>query len=232
MPALRSFTGYFYPGFLLHTLYFCRRSIDRIQVKKPWLYAFVKRAVFYNDTIILAAIMASEKLALIINSIPAVTASDDEIYRHWLAISDPQYFSYVTQYSAFDVQAARELGYYGYDTKPFKQYLSLKTTKDYLRRLMVPDGQEHIKWTSALVKRTEKFLEKNDYPMIFIYGAIDPWTASGVTDPKFFKGKENMHLFNDEGNSHRAKIGNVSAKNRNEILRLLTEWLGEQPFVQ
>ena len=30
------------------------------------------------------------------------------------------------------MQAAKELGYYGYDIKPFKKYLTIKSSRDYL----------------------------------------------------------------------------------------------------
>jgi hypothetical protein len=166
-----------------------------------------------------------------INSIPATTADDQTLFGHLLQISDPMYFSYITQYSAFDVQAARELGYYGYDPKPFKPYLTLKTTKDYLRRLMVPDGQENIKFRKDLYNKTRKFLLASDPRMIFIYGSIDPWTASGVTDPAYFKNKANLKCFVEQGGSHRTKIGNMSPSNRDRILRLLSQWL-EEPAAQ
>ena len=58
-----------------------------------------------------------------ISSIPATTASDDEIFSHLLAISEPGYFTADSPNASFFVQAARELGYYGYDVQPFKQYL-------------------------------------------------------------------------------------------------------------
>ena len=63
-----------------------------------------------------------------ISKIPAVTASDDEIFAHLLDISNPDYFIADSPTASFFVQAARELGYYGYDIKPFKKYLSIKSS--------------------------------------------------------------------------------------------------------
>ena len=48
---------------------------------------------------------------------------------HLLAISDPSYFTTDSTNASFFVQAARELGYYGYDTRPFKKYLSINPAK-------------------------------------------------------------------------------------------------------
>lgn len=57
---------------------------------------------------------------------------------------EPDYFSNQNPYFSFDVQAAKELGYYGYYTKPFKRYLSIKTAKGYLHRLMLPKDAENV----------------------------------------------------------------------------------------
>ena len=67
-----------------------------------------------------------------VSSIPATTASDDEIFAHLLGISNPDYFIADSPTASFFVQAARELGYYGYDTKPFKKYLSIPVSYTHL----------------------------------------------------------------------------------------------------
>lgn len=162
-----------------------------------------------------------------INSIPSTDADNQTLFSHLIGIADPMYFSYITPYSAFDVQAARELGYYGYDIEPFKPYLTIKTAKDYLRRLMVPEGQENIKFQKALYEKTRKFLLKNDLKMIFIYGSNDPWTASGATDKAYFEGKKNMKCFIEPGGCHKAKIGTMPEETRQEILTLIGNWLEE-----
>lgn len=64
-----------------------------------------------------------------VDQIPAITASDDELFKHLLAISEPSYFEEEGANTSFFVQAARELGYYGYDIRPFKNILPLKPVK-------------------------------------------------------------------------------------------------------
>ncbi len=86
----------------------------------------------------------------------------------------------------------RELGYYGYDTKPFKKYLSIQSSKGYLHRLMLPEELKDMPFDKTLSKKITKFLKENDPKMIFIYGQNDPWTAAGVT---WLKGKKNIHVF-------------------------------------
>lgn len=77
-----------------------------------------------------------------INKIPAREADDKTVFDYWINMCEPDYFTNYNATASFDVQAARELGYYGYYTKPFKKYLSIKTAKGYLKKLMVPKGAE------------------------------------------------------------------------------------------
>ena len=53
-------------------------------------------------------------------------------------ISGPDYFAENQPNISFFVQAARELGYYGYDTKPFRKYLTIDSSRGYLNRIMLP----------------------------------------------------------------------------------------------
>ena len=135
---------------------------------------------------------------------PCHHASDDEIFAHLLDISNPDYFIADSPTASFFVQAARELGYYGYDTKPFKKYLSIQSSKGYLHRLMLPEELKDMPFDKTLSKKITKFLKENDPKMIFIYGQNDPWTAAGVT---WLKGKKNIHVFVEPGGS----IGHASA---------------------
>ena len=157
-----------------------------------------------------------------IGSIPAATASDDELFAHLLAISAPDYFVADSPTTPFFVQAARELGYYGYDTKPFKKYLSIKSSKGYLRRLMLPEELKEMPFDKTLSRKITKFLKENDPKMIFIYGENDPWTAAGVT---WLKEKRNIHVFIEPGGSHRARIGTLPETEKKEVMRLMKEWL-------
>jgi hypothetical protein len=125
----------------------------------------------------------------------------------------------------FFVQAARELGYYGYSTKGLEDVCDLKSTKGYLNRLMLPKELSNIKFDKSLYKRTVKFLEKNDPTHIFIYGEIDPWTASGVAGWLDCSNKENMRVYVQPRGSHTARISNMPENTKNEIISIITNWL-------
>ena len=157
-----------------------------------------------------------------ISSIPATTASDDEIFSHLLAISEPGYFTADSPNASFFVQAARELGYYGYDVQPFKQYLSIQSSEGYLHRLMLPEELKDMPFDNTLSKKITKFLKKQDPKMIFIYGQNDPWTAAGVT---WLKNKKNIHVFIQPNGSHLARINTLPEAEKAKVMELINEWL-------
>jgi len=157
-----------------------------------------------------------------LDKIPALNASNEEIFNHFIAMIEPDYFSKQTPYTSFNVQAARELGYYGYDIKPFRKYMSLKNSKDYLRRLMLPDELKNIRFDNTLHKRVMKFIKNNDPKMLFVYGGIDPWGASGCT---WIKGKKNIKVYVQPDGSHRTRILTMKPDVQKEIIDTLKFWL-------
>lgn len=159
-----------------------------------------------------------------ISTIPASDSSDEVLFKHLMEISEPGYFDLQTSTASFFVQAARELGYYGYDTRPFKKYLTIKSSKDYLRRLMLPEELREMPFDKTLSRRIKKFLKKEDPKMIFIYGQNDPWTAAGVT---WLKGKKNIHVFIQPGGSHLARINTLTEEQQQEAKQLLKQWMEE-----
>ncbi len=157
-----------------------------------------------------------------LDKIPALNAKNEEIFNHFITMIEPDYFSKQTPYTSFNVQAARELGYYGYDIKPFRKYMSLKSSRDYLRRLMLPDELRNIHFDKKLYKNVMKFLKKNDPRMLFIYGGIDPWSASGCT---WIKDKKNIKVYVQPDGSHRTRISTMQPDVQKEIIDRLKFWL-------
>ena len=161
-----------------------------------------------------------------VSTIPANNASDDEIYKHFMAISEPSYFAKGGGNESFFVQAARELGYYGYDIRPFKQYLSITSSKGYLKKLMLPDDAKEIKFDKTLSKKITKFLKKNDPKILFVYGEIDPWSAAATTWLNTDK-KENVHIFVEPRGSHLARINTLPEDMKQKAISILKKWLEE-----
>ena len=161
-----------------------------------------------------------------VSTIPANDADDDAIYKHFMAISEPSYFAKGGGNESFFVQAARELGYYGYDIRPFKKYLSIKSSKGYLKKLMLPEDAKHIKFDKTLSKKITKFLKKNDPKMVFIYGEIDPWSAAAPFWLDTSK-KQNMHIFVEPRGSQRARINTLPEEMKQEAISIIKGWLEE-----
>ena len=162
-----------------------------------------------------------------VSSIPELTSDeDDEVWFDCLMkVSSPDYFAYPSQYMPFDVQAAKELGYYGYSLKSIKKWTSLKSTKGYLKKMWLPDSLRKYDFDPALYKRTVKYLKKEDPKHIFIYGEIDPWSSSGVCTWLNCKKKKNMRVYVQPRGSHKARINTMPERMKTEIINRLTNWL-------
>lgn len=159
-----------------------------------------------------------------LSTIPDSKAETQELFNHLMVISEPSYFAENQPNVSFFVQAARELGYYGYDTKPFRNYLSIESSKDYLHRIMLPEGID-ITFNPALHDKIMAFLEENDPKMIFIYGGNDPWTSAGITH---LKGKKNMMTAIQPGGSHLARINTLPKELQEKVINRIKKWLEEE----
>lgn len=164
-----------------------------------------------------------------VSEIPSSKDSDEVWFEHLMKVSGPDYFSVPGRYLSFNMQALRELGYYGYEIDPdFKKYCSISSTKDYLRRLMIPESMgewRNVSFDPTLYNKTVEYLKNNDPKHIFIYGEIDPWTASGIAGWLDCSGKQNMRVYVQPRGSHKARIGNMPEDMKAEIMERLNGWL-------
>ena len=154
------------------------------------------------------------------STIPAVTESDDVLFKYFVDAVGPDYFQSWDDNAPFFVQAAKELGYYGYDTKPYKKLLKIKSSKGYLRKIFLPGGKK-FKFDKTLYKNLTNFVATTDNKMMFIYGEWDPWSSVRPLNP----GHDNIKFFIAPGGSHRARISNLPPEMRDEAIKTLKEWL-------
>ena len=153
--------------------------------------------------------------------IPANSATTEVLFKHLTEISGPDYFATGQPTQAFFIQAARELGYYGYDIEPFKDLLFIRTAKDYLQRIMLPEGIT-IQFQPELYKKLTNFIETSDPRLIFVYGEYDPWTSVGITK---LDGKKNMFVAIQPKGSHRARINTLPDSLRDKVIQTIKLWL-------
>lgn len=157
-----------------------------------------------------------------IKNIPPLDSDDKMLFDHLIDVSGPDYFSNAKPNASFYVQAARELGYYGYDTKPFQKYLSIQTAEGYMEKIMMPVMEKPVTFDIALYNKIYNFLKDNDPKMIWIYGEVDPWSATRAPS---FKGKVNEQIYIQPGGSHRSRIGNMPEDMKAKIISQLNAWL-------
>lgn len=159
-----------------------------------------------------------------VDRIPATDAPDSVIYNHFMQVSDPSYFAVngMEAIRPFFVQAAKELGYYGYETESFGSLLTIENADDYLEEVMLPEGMT-FEFVPETNQQVFDYIEDNDPKVILIYGEYDPWSASGVT----FENKENMLKIVNPGGSHATRIRNLPDSLRQVVLDRLELWLEE-----
>ncbi|MFB6319798.1 S28 family serine protease [Saccharicrinis sp. FJH54] len=156
-----------------------------------------------------------------VKAIPSTDAPDSVIFKNFVEVSSPDYFSIEgsEKYVSFFVQAAHELGYYGYDTRPFKQYLVMKDAHNYLLDYFLKDIYQP-RWLKTMEWANKK-VQKDGDKMLFIYGAWDPWSA-----PAYVKGdrKDQLVIYKRHG-SHRARINNLPYCKKKKAIRTLKKWI-------
>lgn len=158
-----------------------------------------------------------------ISVIPGRSSNTQMLFDHLMDISGPDYFAENQSFRSFNVQASRELGYYGYDTAPLRKLLSIKSAEGYFNRIMLPKGVE-TNFDPTLYNKVKTFWEQNDPKMIFIYGEIDPWSATRVPD---LEGKKNFQIYIQPRGSHRARIGTMPEEMQIKIIGQINQWLAE-----
>lgn len=155
-------------------------------------------------------------------------AANDSTVLHTLTdYVDPGYFSLQSSYQPFIMQACTDLGYYSYDIRPFKPWISLKTTRRYMERVMLPEGNDTLRYTKALYRRTLRFLRHNDPQMVFIYGEIDPWSSIGIRRMPLLAHKKHIRVYTLSGGSHKTRIANFPRQTREEIKRTIQAMMAD-----
>lgn len=160
-----------------------------------------------------------------VSTIPSAESDNQTWFNNMMEVASPDYFAYPNKFMPFDVQASRELGYYGYSLKAIKKWASVKNTKGYLKDLLLPENLRKYDFDKRLYDRTVKFLKEEDPTHIFIYGEIDPWSASGVCTWLDCSKKENMRVYVQPRGSHKARINNMPADMKKEIVDRLSAWM-------
>jgi hypothetical protein len=155
--------------------------------------------------------------------LPGSEATAKELYDMMIPVTDLMWFSDfgLKQFLPHYHQAMTEMGYYGYDPKPFSKYLA---DKDYITWdfALTPYGLDTTFNPKTLPFLHQFVQDKGDH-MLYIYGELDTWTATGVTA---ITGKADALVMILKGGHHGAGIRAFPADEKQRIYDTLTRWLG------
>ena len=157
------------------------------------------------------------------NEIPSNNSTIEEISAYFISVSDPTFFSdnAIKNYGSHYYQSATEMGYYGYETSEFKDYLIDITTDSNPMALFYPFEMTE-QFNPQLLKHLNLWLETKGDKLIYIYGGNDTWSASAVpynpnVDSEWFMMKGKHH-----GN---ARVKYMTKDDQKRFISTLEEWL-------
>ncbi|MFT5779233.1 MAG: hypothetical protein ACI837_002190 [Crocinitomicaceae bacterium] len=155
--------------------------------------------------------------------IPKSNATDEEILDHVLSVSGVSFFEKdgVEKQRSFFWAALTEMGIYGYESAPFKEYLTQK--ENYLFDFTLPNGKTPV-YSKLPMKNVNDFIQNRAENMIFIYGELDTWSATGVQLSESAK-ERGLRKFVAKNAHHGTRIKSFPAGEREAILRIINSWV-------
>lgn len=156
--------------------------------------------------------------------IPSKTATIEEITEYFLSVSDLTLFSdeSIQQLSSHYYQSATEMGYYGYETSEFKDYLTELPTDSNPMSLFFPFEMTD-KFDSQLLDEVNLWLKTEGDKFVYIYGGIDTWSASAVPP----NDNVDSEWFILPGKHHgNARIESMTSAEKERLIEILERWLG------
>ena len=143
-------------------------------------------------------------------------------FNYFIKICPPDYFDIESGKSTFPffVQALKQLGYYGYNPKPFKGLMELTNTKGYINKLFMP-AKSLFSYDPAMSLFVRNYLIKDAQKILLIYGGSDPWTASAVNT----RGNHKILKIVQPYGSHRSRIGTLPLSLRRKAMNTLEKWM-------
>ncbi|MDR1756420.1 MAG: peptidase [Culturomica sp.] len=154
-------------------------------------------------------------------SIPDPEDDPELIADHLLQVSDPSFFDdkHLAERQPFFYTAFTETGLYDYNVKPFRKFLPDKENITFAFAL--PPGAERKPFNKTQMEEINRWLQTDAEKMLFIYGGLDPWTATAVDLKQ--NGKCQKYL--QGGAHHGCRIATFEGPSKMGILETLKEWL-------
>lgn len=157
------------------------------------------------------------------NEIPGKASETQEILSHLLEVSGLSFFESqgVEELRPYFWAALTQEGIYGYLHEPFEKYLSQQST--YTFDFAFPEGIS-LEFDPEPMRKLNEFIQTEATEMIFVYGGLDTWSATGVelTDEAKARGLKKYTL---ENGHHGTRIANFPKKTQEEIKATIESWI-------
>jgi len=115
-------------------------------------------------------------------------------------------------------QFLTELGYYGYRHDHLEELLV--SEKEPTNLTFGPKDVD-LTYRGEYVQNVLKWLDRKGKRILYIYGSLDPWTATGVVPNP----KTSSLRFVDPDGDHTTRIKDLSTQQKEEIYTALRKWL-------
>jgi len=154
--------------------------------------------------------------------IPAADAPIDTLLDHFVDVVGLGFYADATMdaYASHYYQAGDEMGYYGFQTAPFEGLLE-EITEEEPTAIFMP-GKAEMGFQPGFVEEVFEWTQRGADKMIYIYGAIDTWTATGVPVSEQVDAQWYIIPGKDHGS---ARIHNMPASDREALLSQLRKWI-------
>lgn len=157
------------------------------------------------------------------DEIPEKGTPPEEMVSHLDAVASLDWVSDqgIFYFVPFFYQALTEIGFYGYDLKPFHEHLKALEGDVFTFDFTCPEGAD-CGYDPIPMQEVDHFIRHKANHMMFIYGGTDPWSATHVQP----SGNNSVVTVFKPGGAHSARIRNLPEDQRQYVVQTLEEWLG------
>jgi hypothetical protein len=154
------------------------------------------------------------------SDIPGPEDDPEAVFNHFVSVSGPSFFADkdLDYFGPFFYQALTQIGFYGYDTKPFGNLLTAIDANTF--GFAAPPGTKPV-FDPEPMRKLNAWMQSKGKNMMFIYGEIDPWSAGAVETA----GNPNIFRFIKKGGDHRTRIKSFDDEEKEQIMHLLNRWV-------
>jgi len=156
-------------------------------------------------------------------NIPDENAPIEEILQNFMDVVGISFYSDkdMAAFASHYYQSSTQMGYYGFEVDEFKSLLKALPTNVNPHASFTPNKIE-VKFDGTLTNKVAKWLKNEGNNFIYINGALDTWSATGVEKSN----KVNSKWFILEGKDHaKARIAFMTDEEKTELKATLSEWL-------